>query len=457
MKHALAQSHSLLNRIDVLGGGKAPSYWRRTLSRETHRLVMVLRTCGWVKAVAEVQPSFLEKPLFGACLAEITSRDIRQSDVSTTQPSQTPRHLKDPTFGSRKGNRETADGTRASESLRPRAQRPDISAASVVTEASQRSTHSAGTFHPRSQDDESGYAQRRSRSDKVSQLPTQADASLLKRLAGTAVDVSKQKQNSSNQLSSLPRNRSASLSPVSITSQQHKDWRSLVAYRAATTWLRHKPSGTAPVPTSPASFDDLVKEPTPALNVLPLLEGQWATPLYGQRIAPEILGRLAKHSGVNGVHAVSGTTRSKVDSPDNHNPSSASSQFSGQVPSTAKRASGNDELNPGAKPFQEIFRERDQRLLISETDRAFGSQANANTSERTSSSQNFAPPALTPSMPQLLPPAVPGAVVSSIAAHTSRQGALRDEVKAQDKDLSLLAAQMKRILDEEARRHGIDV
>ncbi|MGZ5483345.1 MAG: hypothetical protein ACXWID_15340 [Pyrinomonadaceae bacterium] len=44
-----------------------------------------------------------------------------------------------------------------------------------------------------------------------------------------------------------------------------------------------------------------------------------------------------------------------------------------------------------------------------------------------------------------------------MATDNVRSGAWRDEVRAQETDLELLAAQMKRILDEEARRHGIDV
>jgi hypothetical protein len=43
-----------------------------------------------------------------------------------------------------------------------------------------------------------------------------------------------------------------------------------------------------------------------------------------------------------------------------------------------------------------------------------------------------------------------------VAAATARQGARAEAAIAED-DLSVLAARIKRILDEEARRHGIDV
>lgn len=70
---------------------------------------------------------------------------------------------------------------------------------------------------------------------------------------------------------------------------------------------------------------------------------------------------------------------------------------------------------------------------------------------------NLAPTVLTPALPPLLPAASSGSPVMPLAADAARRIAWRDEVEAQEKDLSALAAQMKRILDEEARRHGIDV
>jgi hypothetical protein len=47
--------------------------------------------------------------------------------------------------------------------------------------------------------------------------------------------------------------------------------------------------------------------------------------------------------------------------------------------------------------------------------------------------------------------------VPPVAAAIARQGARQEEATAGDDDLSVLAARIKRVLDEEARRHGIDV
>jgi hypothetical protein len=44
-----------------------------------------------------------------------------------------------------------------------------------------------------------------------------------------------------------------------------------------------------------------------------------------------------------------------------------------------------------------------------------------------------------------------------VATTTARQGARQEEATAADDNHDVLAAKIKRILDEEARRHGIDV
>jgi hypothetical protein len=46
---------------------------------------------------------------------------------------------------------------------------------------------------------------------------------------------------------------------------------------------------------------------------------------------------------------------------------------------------------------------------------------------------------------------------STLAAFLAQQGAKQEESATPAEDLSKLAAQIKRILDEEARRYGIDV
>jgi hypothetical protein len=61
-----------------------------------------------------------------------------------------------------------------------------------------------------------------------------------------------------------------------------------------------------------------------------------------------------------------------------------------------------------------------------------------------------------PLLPRLIPPQAMGMPILPVAAATARQGARAEAAIAED-DLSVLASRIKRILNEEARRHGIDV
>lgn len=67
-----------------------------------------------------------------------------------------------------------------------------------------------------------------------------------------------------------------------------------------------------------------------------------------------------------------------------------------------------------------------------------------------------ASPVVVQSLPPLLPPPLKGMPVLPIALATAREGA-REESRETAEDLDALAAKIKLILDEQARRHGIDV
>jgi hypothetical protein len=72
-------------------------------------------------------------------------------------------------------------------------------------------------------------------------------------------------------------------------------------------------------------------------------------------------------------------------------------------------------------------------------------------------SARIAPPTIAASLPPLQPPQMVNMPASTLAAFLAQQGAKQEESATPAEDLSKLAAQIKRILDEEARRYGIDV
>lgn len=65
-------------------------------------------------------------------------------------------------------------------------------------------------------------------------------------------------------------------------------------------------------------------------------------------------------------------------------------------------------------------------------------------------------PAIAPELPPMLPPVEVGMPILPLATSSVQRGA-REEAMAAEEDLDALAAKIKFILDEQARRHGIDV
>jgi hypothetical protein len=66
-------------------------------------------------------------------------------------------------------------------------------------------------------------------------------------------------------------------------------------------------------------------------------------------------------------------------------------------------------------------------------------------------------PVVTESHPHLAPPEVPYEPVTPIAAASLRRGARAERRDTEPSDTIDLTARIKRILDDEARRHGIEV
>ena len=436
----LDQSRSFLSQSGVLRGGSAPRHWKRELSHHTERLATVFLTSQWVKDIAEVNPSFLDEPLFGNCLAEITSRGPREAEIEK-QLSQVPPQLPRKTLLSSNPDRERSDGAtlaRLRTTRRRELSRPEASSGRKLSE-------------PRS----------REQRDRVSQLPLQANGSLLKRFAGPALEASEQVKARSSDFS--PRPRSSTRFPVPDPDQALRlhDWRRQVADRATKTWLREWPKNAH---STSSVFEGAKAEVlAPAVSNSPLLEEQWLTSPSGERASPEILVRLMSRVGFNGAPTGSAVkyTRTNPSGLGNSppakfpvvtDPNSARHQPLGiNVPPEPGRAAG--------KTFERILPERYPPDTLPDANRdlfAEPAQPPATGGGEWQPASHLVPPVLRSSLPPLLP-ASPGSAVLPVAAETARQGALRDEVNAQEKDLGLLAAQIKRILDEEARRHGIDV
>lgn len=113
--------------------------------------------------------------------------------------------------------------------------------------------------------------------------------------------------------------------------------------------------------------------------------------------------------------------------------------------------SGGDKLEPKAK--LPVTAQAGSPLFVPELS---VNEPDGHGEGKSPSSASIIPANIAPSLPPLLSPRKAGIQLLPVAAATARQGAREEAMIATD-DLDVLAAKIKQILDEQARRHGIDV
>jgi hypothetical protein len=462
MNSVLAQSRSFPTWTEVFRNGQAPNYWSRQLFQQTDWVRRMLRSGAWSEELIQLNPLLLDQPLFGSSLEQLTAQGLQNSAVAGEQPSQLPRHFNHPPPASssnqRMQNLQTARAALPSDAESPGPERRRRKGMNGVSEA-------AGA---------TAVSRTSEQIAKGSQLPARAEVSLLRRLAGPAADevssneVSKVNQEFSRVAPPIPVSRAGSAAPFLKRSLSARHWRNLVAQRAAKGFMRDWPAETLSL-VSGREVETLSRSVGS-----PLLEEHWITPIDGPAAPAEILIDLARLTEVTDAGAASEMKWPRARSLADDTSTSARSEPLGQGESarlrTGERADGTPQsFSP---KHSEFLPPLDGRPAIQEVDhwlepaarKGNGSPAahglewtEVRDAEESSADSNLAPATLSPSLPPLLPPASAGSPALPMAAATSRYGAWRGEVEAPEKDLSLLAAQMKRILDEEARRHGIDV
>lgn len=438
MNFALAQS--MFRRPRVLRGGKAPLYWKRELSRLTGAWDSMPRRCDWVREIAETHPRLLSAPLLGTCLTAVTSNGVIQPERSN-ESSDPAVNLTSPHLGGNRSKDAASERVLSSK-------RQQVCSPSFANQRSENARHF----------------------ETASQLPGRAPDSLLRRAAPGTLHVNKDL----SAATTSPPHGNASSPPVNSQKLTRLEWLRLVADRAARRWITHpifssKRKYSSPTITgnrdigshSPAVSTQSIasdirasaSSATGETEFFPLLHDDWLLPIDGQQASPQLLASLVKHPG-----AARGTTekihRSKE--PLGGIVSEPRGLPSSPDPNATEQRSFID--GPEfSRPPDRLF-DRQSPAVAAESDRNLPLQSTFNSEEREQpASPNLAPTVLTPALWPLLPPPSAGAPVSPVAADSVRRIAWRDEVEAQQTDLSVLAAQVKRILDEEARRHGIDV
>ena len=442
MNYALAQPARLFSHRRVLSGGHAPAHWKGDLSRATRELGTLFRSCEWLNSVVEPYRGFFEQPLFGHCLTELTSAFAASADETSRQPQE---HAQPKSPG-----------------LRQKPAKPKPFERSVVLS-------SRASPLPQPQGAVPGNARTSPASQLAPKLPRRVDHAVLQRLAGAGFNRERIEAKLPKQISPPPLRGSESLSAKAAASVPTRPWHRLVAARAANAWLKQRLTSSPVI--APHSLDTSVKNqlagtvsegistqhgvatvlPTRrASDVSAMFEQQWTTRVDGIQAGPQILVNL-----ING-------SKEQPSSPARRAPSDLANPSSPPSPSVTREQSIPPSPKEGRRHSFDVLEttadvQRRSFESVSELERDLGARPQIAPNFELDNSQPFTAPVLTPSLPPLLPSVSSGAAARPIAVDTARQISWRDEVYAQEDDLSVLASQIKRILDEEARRHGIDI
>jgi len=430
MNFELAQI--VVHRPRVLRGGKAPLFFKRELSGLIEGVGTMPRRCEWVTEIVETHPHLLSEPLLGTCLAAVTGTRVVRSESDDESADD---RLTSPRIGSKRGKEIATEPTAFSK--RDQIRSPDVTG-----------QRSARQF------------------EMVAQLPRRAHGSLLRHAVPDTSNLGEKLI----AMSSVPRGGSSSPPVNSSQKVTRSEWLGLVADRAAKKWIAdwdflptRKYSGPAVdsnrserahTPEAAMNNQDGSKSPWPAIvetNFLPSLNDDWLLPIGGQQASPQLLTSLVKQARSD-RETPEKIRRSKetprgIDS-EPHGLSSAPDPLA-----TGKRSSRNGPEFVRPSKFDQRSPALPSNPNLSST---LAPPINSEAREQHDSPE-LAPTVLTRDLSPLLPPASAGAPAMPVAAEAARRIAWRDEVEAHSTDLSVLAAQMKRILDEEARRHGIDV
>jgi hypothetical protein len=426
MNQDIASLPSVFLLVVILSGGNAPARWKRGLARKTARLTAVRRSTAWTKKFGVAYPKLREGPLLGQTLKVLAgSADLMQE----AQPLATQREKT--RFTRRDSVLERKQGIVSH--FRDRA--------SIKTAATGRLAVTELTSDS---------------AKDLSRVNTQADRLLLSRLAGDKLILEEKEQREARpypvrrkldmasmaaepvQTSSLLASRTRSdvlFAPVDRDFGTQQDWLSGLAHRAGKVldWKKPEVAGIA----------KYRKDELQALDQAPSLTEQWTIPLGGVCASLDMLHRLATpensprgiESGETGRHI----TRSQQ---------SPLEKYKTLSPGEFWRPR-EETIPPAGNTFVKPY-------VNGPTQPAQPTQSDQPGERELEHLVPVVSPNPAPSLPSLLPPQGVGMRTLPVAATTARQAA-REEAALGTDDLGALADKIKLILDEQARRHGIDV
>ncbi|MCB9152033.1 MAG: hypothetical protein H6641_25030 [Caldilineaceae bacterium] len=398
--------------------GQAPTCWQKQIGRAASRVHKVATACAWLEKLAVTRPQLRTTPLLGRCLEAVANQEppvvVAEAPVAAPKPSRV----------------------------------------RTTTPAEKTSTA------PQSASDEMGGRRQRwtaldhqARPRPALTGPKRADRTLLHRLAGQAVA---QRQPPKSAPVALPPTAKVQPVPAFEPAQAKASLSEQITQRAARR-LRGQSNKMLPTQRERASSNDETAHALTAKAVR--LAQQWAQPLQGPRAAAAQLHYWAQRqpqgeAAQSAPKRTSAANRAAATEPANVRTSipGAAPHRSADQPDAPSAAAAPPNRDPGVNaPFGSSL--ANQKTAAERTD-PFNAPS-AEDMDLTDSAPLVAPPQIAQKLPKLTAPQASDLAPAPIAAVTARQSALSNLLS--DDDLGGLAANIKRILDAEARRYGIDV
>ncbi len=413
----------------VFAGGRAPACWRQQVRPTAAAPAALARLCGWMAAMAqETGPKLRSEPLLGTCLAEMVGDG----------PAEAPSAVETTASGGGKPRPAEPGASRQAQTATPPLahetgkRRP----ATAPVTGERRQPLPGGSFP--------GVGSRR------------ATPELLARLAGRGAKAGPRTSEVKRPPLARSKGQAATAAGQSAAGQE---WAGRLAERVRQRALAGLPAG------EPRDANERGHFPAPAERPSDL-PAQWREPLDGQRVpAGWLAATQASTPATRPPAAPTGQPRARatsndappLSSPSGHrpilhppqrgrrspagrrdDPTGAARGLSRPVP-----AGGDSDGWVGPGPDVDGASHRNGRL-------------EADNGEVVSVVNRFAPPQMADTLPPLRPPVGQGSVAMPVAAAASRRSARREEAAVVD-DLDELAVKLRRILEEESRRHGIDI
>ncbi len=438
----------------VLVDGRAPACWQRNLARSTARLDALRRACTWLEAPVAVRIRLRDEPLLGHCLAALTGQAARPAEPQpeTSRPRR---------FRSARPEHATK---------RQRSMAPGRNWGAIASQSGDLKKPVTAKPPPQASDKQPS----RRRAPAPLQLELETNRALLNRLAGETV-LAADPNRPRRQRPREPLAPKARVSPsTSQESAARQDWLRDLARRAERS-LRQDGLDPGPMPWRVSG-----RQLEPGL--IPSLADQWAVSLKGRSASAALLAHLANlpvglrnSSGhetqpwTASSHAPGARSPGQAVMPgaEAARPWTASPHIPGDRSPGQAVTPGVGAGQPRAVPDHfPVSRSLERSLTPAGGQDLAGSGLTGGATVGGSRTENagvepaptarIAPPRVRPSLPPLLTPQLANEPPLTMATATVRQEA-RQETTAAGEDLNLLADRIKRILDEEARRHGINV